>query len=251
MFLLILVVVCYTICSLSDKYAVSTAKFNGDELGFLMAAATAVFMACCLPFLDRTITLSWQSFAAIGLLCLSKILEFKLSAIILDEISAFELKAWLGITLFMSYATDIFLGEKPSIFKFLFIVLTVAGLVFIAKSGRTDSGNINYRRIVVPLVFFALILMAIILLPRAKPLEIFKKNQKGAWVVVLTKIPNVAGLLAENAVIAVSLASASFIQPMILCSLFVIALIRKEPITKLRFIGSVICMVGIIGFQVC
>ena len=229
MFLLILVVVCYTICSLSDKYAVSTAKFNGDELGFLMAAATAVFMACCLPFLDRTITLSWQSFAAIGLLCLSKILEFKLSAIILDEISAFELKAWLGITLFMSYATDIFLGEKPSIFKFLFIVLTVAGLVFIAKSGRSDSGNINYRRIVVPLVFyllarygygivvrasenyisstmalfFALILMAIILLPRAKPLEIFKKNQKGAWVVVLTKIPNVAGLLAENAVIAV------------------------------------------------
>ena len=121
-----------------------------------MAAATAVFMACCLPFLDRTITLSWQSFAAIGLLCLSKILEFKLSAIILDEISAFELKAWLGITLFMSYATDIFLGEKPSIFKFLFIVLTVAGLVFIAKSGRTDSGNINYRRIVVPLVFYLL-----------------------------------------------------------------------------------------------
>ena len=156
MFLLILVVVCYTICSLSDKYAVSTAKFNGDELGFLMAAATAVFMACCLPFLDRTITLSWQSFAAIGLLCLSKILEFKLSAIILDEISAFELKAWLGITLFMSYATDIFLGEKPSVFKFLFIVLTVAGLVFIAKSGRTDSGNINYRRIVVPLVFYLL-----------------------------------------------------------------------------------------------
>ena len=156
MFLLILVVVCYTICSLSDKYAVSTAKFNGDELGFLMAAATAVFMACCLPFLDRTITFSWQSFAAIGLLCLSKILEFKLSAIILDEISAFELKAWLGITLFMSYATDIFLGEKPSIFKFLFIVLTVAGLVFIAKSGRTDSGNINYRRIVVPLVFYLL-----------------------------------------------------------------------------------------------
>ena len=153
MFLLILVVVCYTICSLSDKYAVSTAKFNGDELGFLMAAATAVFMACCLPFLDRTITLSWQSFAAIGLLCLSKILEFKLSAIILDEISAFELKAWLGITLFMSYATDIFLGEKPSVFKFLFIVLTVAGLVFIAKSGRTDSGNLDQNFATITSVF--------------------------------------------------------------------------------------------------
>ena len=100
-------------------------------------------------------------------------------------------------------------------------------------------------------LFFALILMAILLLPRAKRLEIFMKNHKGAWVVVLTKIPNVAGLLAENAVIAVSLASASFIQPTRLCSLFVIALIRIEPITKLRFICSVICMAGIIGFQIC
>ena len=60
MFLLILVVVCYTICSLSDKYAVSTAKFNGDELGFLMAAATAAAWEADAPFLDRTITLSWQ-----------------------------------------------------------------------------------------------------------------------------------------------------------------------------------------------
>ena len=76
MFLLILVVVCYTICSLSDKYAVSTAKFNGDELGFLMAAATAVFHICRPPFLDRTITFSWQSFAAIGLLCLLEDPEF-------------------------------------------------------------------------------------------------------------------------------------------------------------------------------
>lgn len=280
MLLLALVVVCYTICSLSDKYAVSTAKFNGDELGFMMAAATAVFMACCLPFLDRTFVISWQSFAAIALLCLSKILEFKLSAIILLEISAFELKAWLGITLFMSYATDIFLGEKPSVFKFIFIIVTVAGLIFIAKSGREDTSSgakINYRRIALPLtfyllarygygivvrasadyisstmaLFFALILMAIVLLPRAKPVQMYRKNVKGAWVVILTKIPNVAGLLAENAIIAVSLATASFIQPMILCSLFIIALLRKEPITKLRFIGSLVCMVGIIGFQMC
>lgn len=61
---------------------------------------------------------------------MSKILEFKLSAIILDEISAFELKAWLGITLFMSYATDIFLGEKPSIFKFLFTCLLLQDLFY-------------------------------------------------------------------------------------------------------------------------
>ena len=80
---------------LSDKYAVSTAKFNGDELGFLMAAATAVFMACCLPFLDRTITLSWQSFAAIGLLCLSKILNLSFRLLSLMKYQPLSLRLGL------------------------------------------------------------------------------------------------------------------------------------------------------------
>lgn len=52
MLLMLMVVLCYTICSLSDKYAVAKIKFNGNELTFLMAAATAVFMnnyvaVCC------------------------------------------------------------------------------------------------------------------------------------------------------------------------------------------------------------
>ncbi len=157
----------------------------------------------------------------------------------------------------MSYATDIFLGEKPA-FSSFFYRAYCCRTCFIAKSGRTDSGNINYRRIVVPLVFylwqrygygivvrasenyisrpwrcsFALILMAIILLPRAKPLEIFKKNQKGCMVVVLTKIPNVAGLLAGERCYCCESCECVIYQPMILCSLFVIALIRKKSLSQ-------------------
>ena len=41
MLLMLAVVACYTICSLSDKYAVSKLKMNGSTLTFIMAAATA------------------------------------------------------------------------------------------------------------------------------------------------------------------------------------------------------------------
>lgn len=271
--MMLTVVACYTICSLSDKYAVSSAGFNGNEFTFLMAASTALFMLPCLPFLDCTVTLCWQSPAAVALIAASKMLEFQMGALVLKELSAFELKAWLGITLFMSYITDIYCGEKASLLRFVFIIVTAAGLVFIADSGRKE--NINYRSIVVPLavyllakfgygfiiksfsgyisssmqLFGALTVMSLILLPKAAPKEIFRKNPKGAWVVIFTKIPNVAGLLLENAVIAVSLANYSFIQPMILISLFVIGLIKREKYTKLSLVGSVICIGGIIGFQ--
>ena len=53
MVLMLMVVLCYTICSLSDKYAVAKIKFNGNELTFLMAAATALFMTFTLPFVDN------------------------------------------------------------------------------------------------------------------------------------------------------------------------------------------------------
>ena len=51
-------------------------------------------------------------------------------------------------------------------------------------------------------------------------------------------------------VIAISLANYSFIQPMILVTLFVIGLIRKEKRSVLNMIGSIICVVGVAAFQI-
>ncbi len=56
-------------------------------------------------------------------------------------------------------------------------------------------------------------------------------------------------MLLENAVIAVSLTSYSLIQPMILVTLFIIGLIRKEKRTRLNLLGSLLCAAGIILFQ--
>ena len=107
MLLMTAVVALYTICSLNDNYAVSKAKFNGGQLTFLMAAGTVPFLALLLPFSDRTFTLAPITFVFILLIAASKFFEFSMSAKILEQMSVFELKEWLGLTLFLSYFTDI------------------------------------------------------------------------------------------------------------------------------------------------
>ncbi len=275
MVLMLMVVLCYTICSLSDKYAVAKIKFNGNELTFLMAAATALFMTFTLPFVDTRVIWGIPAVAAILLLTASKMLEFQMSALILQDMSAFELKAWLGICLFVSYFTDIVMKtQRFSWLRLGFIAVTVIGLVLIAQAGRK---KIRYGKIVLPLIvyliakygyglviaaaepyisstmclYFALILLALILLPMAHPVRIFREKRNGGLFVVLTKIPNVAGLLGENAVIAVSLANYSFIQPMILVVLFFWGIARKEEEHDLlSVLGGIVCIIGIVGFQI-
>ena len=95
-------------------------------------------------------------------------------------------------------------------------------------------------------LYFALILLALILLPMAHPVRIFREKRNGGLFVV----PNVAGLLGENAVIAVSLANYSFIQPMILVVLFFWGIARKEEEHDLlSVLGGIVCIIGIVGFQ--
>ena len=146
------VTACYTISSLSDKYAVSKARFTGNEFTFLMCSSLSVFIALTLPFQEIYFSLSWQSFAAILLIAVCKLLEFQMSALVLKQLSAFELKAWLGVTLFVSYMTDVFYGADLRLLKLLCIAATAVGLVFIAKSGKETK--IEYRKIAVPLLLY-------------------------------------------------------------------------------------------------
>lgn len=267
------VTACYTVTSLNDKYASSGAKFDGNEFTFLMCSSMSVFLAVSLPFQHIYFSLKWQAFAAVLLVAVCKLLEFQMSMIVLRQLSAFELKAWLGITLFISYVTDIICGAELSVLKFACIGITVLGLVFIARSG--EKKEIDYKKIAFPLALYlaakygyglviksfseyasptmqllpALVLISLILLPKAAPWKIVTSNPKGALSVVLARIPNTVGMIIENAVISISLASYSFIQPMILVSLFVIGLVRREQYSGLNLVGSVVCVVGVIGFQ--
>ena len=270
--LMLAVTACYTICSLNDKYAAAKANFSGDEFTFLMCSSMSVFLAASLPFQNLSFSFTWQSFLAVLLVAACKMLEFQMSARVLKQLSAFELKAWLGITLFASYFTDIFFGSELSVFKLICIFATAAGLVFIARSSK---GGVNYKQIILPLVLYlvskygygliirsfspyasstmqllpAMVIISLIMLPRVHIRELIKNNRSGVLKVVLARIPNTLGMLLENAVISISLANYSFIQPMILVTLFVIGLIRREKRSRLNLIGSIICIVGIVAFQ--
>lgn len=276
MILMLIVTACYTITSLSDKYAVSRLKMDGNTLTWLMAAATSLFMTAYLPFDSLLFTLSWQSFAAVGLMVLSKLLEFKLSAIVLKEMSAFELKAWLGVTVLFSYITDLACGAAGTLAVILcrlaFIAATAAGLFMIARSG---GERVNYRKILLPLagyllakfgyglivnmtkdhisstlsLFIALVILTAALAPAVHPIKLFREKTKGSVIIALTKIPNVVGLILENAVAAQSMANYAFIQPMILAALFFIGLIRREQASKLNIAGGAVCIAGVLGFQ--
>lgn len=270
--LMLAVTACYTICSLNDKYAAAKANLSGDEFTFLMCSSMSVFLALSLPFQNLSFSLTWQSFLAISLVAVCKMLEFQMSARVLKQLSAFELKAWLGITLFASYFTDILFGSELNIIKLICIFATAAGLVFIARSSK---GGVNYKQIILSLVLYlvskygygliirsfspyasstmqllpAMVIISLIMLPRVHIRELIKNNRSGVVKVVLARIPNTLGMLLENAVISISLANYSFIQPMILVTLFIIGLIRREKRSRLNLIGSIICIVGIVAFQ--
>lgn len=265
---------CYTICSLADKYAVSTAKLSGTAITFIMAAATSVFMTLMLPFSGIAFpAFSWQLLLFTALIAADKMLEFVLAAKVLKEMSAFELKAWLGITLFISYFTDAFAyGGSFSITGIAFIAVTAAGLFMIARS---NGKAVDYKKIIIPLAFyilvkfgygiimrhaepygnssyilyFALVLLAVVLVPVVRPVKLFAEKKKGAVVTAATKLPNAIGLFAENAALSVSLTGYALIQPIILIALFLIGVIRKEYCTRLNLLGAVVAILGIVGFQ--
>lgn len=196
-----------------------------------------------------------------------------MSALVLKQLSAFELKAWLGTTLFVSYITDVFYGADLRAVKFGCLALTAAGLILIVRSGREKK--IEYRKIILPLALYlaskygygliikgfsgyasstmqllpALILLSLIMLTKVSPREIIRKNAKGAAAVILARILNAAGMLLENTIIGISLTDYSFVQPMILVTLFAIGLIRRDGGTRLNILGSVLCASGILMFQ--
>ena len=272
--LMLAVTACYTVSSLSDKYAAAKARFEPNDFTFLMCASMSVFLTLTLPFQRIAFSLCRQAFAGVALVTLCKLLEFRMSILVLKEMSAFELKAWLGVTLFVSYFADVLMGESLKPLRLVFICFAALGLVLIVRSEKAE--RIRYRRIVLPLLLYlaakfgygltirsfsdyaspimlllpGLALAAVICLPRVR-FRAYREKPRGTLNVILARIPNPAGMLLENAVIGISLANYSLIQPMILVTLFVISLIRRETCSRANILGGILSIAGVMGFQFC
>ena len=170
--LMLAVTACYTVSSLSDKYAAAKARFEPNDFTFLMCASMSFFLTLTLPFQRIAFSLCRQAFAGVALVTLCKLL--------------------------------------------------LPGLA----------------------------LAALTCLPRVR-FKAYSEKPRGTLNVILARIPNTAGMLLENAVIGISLASYSLIQPMILVTLFVISLIRRETCSRANILGGILSIAGVMGFQFC
>lgn len=293
---LLINVASYTICTLNDKKTVSRGGLSGSEFTFFISASTAVFMLPCLPFLHLRAALCPQTFGISALLVANKLCEFYTAAVCLSVLSAFEVKAWLGLAMFFSYGADCAVfGEAPSAAKLACLPFALAGLALIASgsgNGRKLTRGELLRLIpAMALYIFAkfsygLIMRAgepylskntglfisMLALTAIMAAAIFPKRAEGGLlkrlyfanerpcdyavfkkmllIVFLTRLPNIAGLLAENALIGMSLTLYSFVQPLILVTLFFITIAKRERFTAKNLLGSLMCVGAIAMFQI-
>jgi hypothetical protein len=231
-------------------------------------------MGIYLPF-DFYFHPTVETYILLGLFTICKVLEFKLTAFTLTELSAFELKAWLGLGVFISYFYDvIFNGTALRILSLILIAMTVLGLFLIAND---SSKQINYRKIALGLVgvviaksgygivihrlkdtcsstlamCVAFFLICFGMLFFYNPVAEFKKHPKDVGKLASVRIINTIGSLIENYVAQISVISYSLIQPLILIVMFGINLLKLKDgkVSAKSIVGGIICIIGIVSLQ--
>ena len=275
MIYLIITALCYTICTVSDKYSISKYSLNGNDFTFLMAAASCVFMLPALFLTEVRFEISIGSFITVALLVIDKIAEFATSAAVLKKLSGFETKAWLGTAMFLSYFTDIiFFDEKFEAIKLLFIFIVCGCLVMMVKDGK-NTGKKRYKGIKILLVLYilskyfygliikagsdsisptagvysAMIVITAIYYFKANIHELVKEKRIGSVIVSLTRIPNIVGLICENILIGTSLTMYSMEQPTILAMLLIWSFVRRENTSKISIISGIVCLIAVFAFK--
>lgn len=92
-------------------------------------------------------------------------------------------------------------------------------------------------------LFLAMILISIIQFPSVRKSNLFRK--KGLNIACATRIPNAVGLITEAQAATQNKFLYSLIQPVQLTVLFVVSLLKKEPLNKQKLAGSLICIISI------
>ncbi|MGN1411931.1 MAG: hypothetical protein ACI4WH_05405 [Oscillospiraceae bacterium] len=265
-------VACYTFCSYADKFLISKEKISRNMFTFFISFFLLIFMLMYLPF-DFYFQPNTSTFILLGAFTICKMLEFNLTAFTLTELSAFELKAWLGLGVVISYFYDIFFNNVDfSIVSAIFITMVVTGLFLIAND---KSKKVNYKKIGFGLfgvivgksgygiviheikdtcsstltMCISLALICLIMLFYYNPIEDVKRNPKAIGKLSLIRVINTIGSLVENYVATISVISYSLIQPLILIVMFIISIFKKDKSSKKGMFGGVMCIIGIVALQ--
>lgn len=266
----LLTVACYTISSLGDKYISAKLKSTPPEFAFIVAFSTMIWIGAAIPFMGWGFLFNARNILLLLALTVWKLLEFYTSAALLKAVSAYELKAWLGINIVCSYYYNVFHGiDKLHVWIPLFTVMLLAGIIMITgEQGKTEKseknpagqkmsllfllfiaskflygmtlGQMTQGCKATSVLFLVMFLTAFLQLPKIQIKEVAQR--KGMLPAFLTRIPNAAGLILEAFAAMENLFFYAMIQPMQLAILFLVSLVKKEPMGRKKLMGSLLCI---------
>lgn len=273
----LLTVVCYTISSLGDKYISSRLKCSPAEFAFIVSFATMVWIGITFPITGWGFPFNMRNGLILLSLAVWKVMEFYTSALLLKTVSAYELKAWLGINIVCSYHFNVMQGVyRADVWVALCSVILLMGIVMIMKgrdeSRRTEEGSFGKLCLLFLLfilskflyglmlgqmtqgcrttsvLFIVMLVTALLQLPRIQVRELM--GRKGMGGAALTRLPNAAGLILEAMIAMENIFLYAMIQPIQLALLFVASIGKREPMGRMKLAGSLLCILSVCAITV-
>lgn len=264
----LLTVGCYTISSLGDKYISFKLKYKANEFAFFVATATSVWLGIMLLFSGWKFEFSAKNMIVLACLVAWKLGEFYSSAVLLKIVSAYELKALLGINVIISYFSNV-LSDKYSLNPIIIIlaVIMVIGIILILAQ-KSESKNIKSIVLLsmvyslskffygfqmgmiskecspLSVLLVVMIIVALLQLPNIKIAEMLKRE--GVSKGFLSRLPNALGLFTEALAAKHSIFFYAMIQPMQQLLLFGHSIIIKEEMGKKKLAGSLLTLISVV-----
>lgn len=141
----ILTVAFYSITAYGDKYISVKLKCGPGEYTFLVSFTTVLWLLLCLPVTGWHLQFRGDSIFLLVFLVMWKVLEFYTTAILLKSMEPYELKAWLGINVVLSYGVNLWNGKSGfQIYIFAFAIALIAGIYLILTS-RTGEKRVKRK----------------------------------------------------------------------------------------------------------
>lgn len=128
----VLTITFYSITAYGDKYISAKLKCTPEEYTFLVSLVTVFWLVLCLPFTGWQLGINRYSIFFLACLVIWKALEFYTTAVLLKHMEPYELKAWLGINVILSYGINLWEGKSSlqvSILLSALCLLTGIGLI--------------------------------------------------------------------------------------------------------------------------
>lgn len=265
----VLTITFYSITAYGDKYISAKLKCTPEEYTFLVSLVTVFWLVLCLPFTGWRLGINRISIFFLVCLVIWKVLEFYTTAVLLKHMEPYELKAWLGINVILSYGINLWEGRSSlqvSILLPALCLLTGIGLILTDKQGSPGGlkkyiavcllyilskfmyglqmGKIAQYGNSVTILILVLTAVALIQLPRLPKRNLPAGREMTG--VIMSRLTNAAGLMTEAEAAAANIFFYTLIQPLQLFVLFVACLITGRQMDRRKRTGSILCVAAVL-----